>query len=85
VRREGALTELFYVAGLAHGILLQLLLQVGALLLQEVLHGVSRVGLLPGCLQWLQGGEVLLTGVFQVGDGELGQLILASKGDAPGL
>jgi hypothetical protein len=76
------LTELLDVTGPAFGILLELLIELGAFMLQELLDSVTRLGVFPRCLERLESGQVLLARLLEVRDGELGQLVLVGIGDA---
>ena len=76
------LTKLFDVVGSAAGILFELLLKHRTIGPEEVLDGEDGVVVLSGALEWLQGGQVLLTRAFEAGNREFGKLLLVSKGDA---
>jgi hypothetical protein len=79
--KEVVHTKLLNVAGLSLGISLQLLLQLRAIALEELVHSMLSLCVLPGRLEGLKGFEVSLAGGIQLRDGEFRELVLAREGD----
>ncbi|KAI3480749.1 hypothetical protein L1887_57015 [Cichorium endivia] len=69
--------EFLDVAGARAGVLLQLLLKRGALVLEKVFDDALGRGMLLGRLEREQTREVSLTCIFELWDGKVGQLGLA--------
>jgi hypothetical protein len=82
-KERQAHTKLLNVACPSLGILLQLFVKLWAFALEELLDCLLGVCMLPARLQGLQSSEIALAGLFEVGDGQLRELVLSRKSDAP--
>jgi hypothetical protein len=66
---------------LRFGILFELLVQLWALVPQELVYCVPGLGMFPGRLERLEDGKILLAGLLQRWDGQLRELVLVGIGD----
>lgn len=81
-QRGYILTELLDITCPPFSVPLQLLLQLNTVVPEEVFDGVLGLCMLPGRLQRLKRSKVLLAGIGELRDRELGKLVLVGESGA---